>query len=373
MLVLHPQQRDRDEVRAAALETRYDVRWHGGDLDAGAEPARLGALPAADGAVGTKDRSALLASLATGRPSPASVIACQHKPTSRTLQRKAVPEAVPRFALVDGSPLPWSPPFFVKPVVGRLSQGARRVDRLSDLESLRGDAYAAEWAELATAAGFARERALGFMAEELLEGDEVTLEGYVHDGRVTVIGITDSVKYPGTNSFERFEYPSTIGDERRAEIHAVAERLLPSLGFDGGFFNLELVVPARGRAKILEVNGRIASQFAPLVRLVHGRSTYDALFALAVGRDPLWEPSRPDGVAVSHVVRRFEDAYVDHVPDAEDGVEILVCPGRRLSEQRGPNDTASYRLAIVYEAGETRAEAVARARERARRLDFRLL
>ena len=51
---------------------------------------------------------------------------------------------------------------------------------------------------------------------------------------------------------------------------------------------------------------------------------------------------------------------------------MLVRPGQRLSEQGGTNDVASYRLAIVYEAGETREEAVARARARAERLSFRL-
>ena len=43
----------------------------------------------------------------------------------------------------------------------------------------------------------------GFLAEELLAGDEATVEGYVHDGRVTVMAVTDSLKYEGL-SFESF-------------------------------------------------------------------------------------------------------------------------------------------------------------------------
>jgi hypothetical protein len=122
---------------------------------------------------------------------------------------------------------------------------------------------------------------------------------------------------------------------------------------------------------VIEVNGRIASQFAPLVHALHGRSTYDALFALACGEDPGWEPRRPAGVAVSYVLRAFSDAFVAAVPPREPGVEILVEPGRALGEQ-GVNDAVSFRLAIVYEAGETRAEAVERARARAASLGFRL-
>ena len=77
----------------------------------------------------------------------------------------------------------------------------------------------------------------GFIGEELLSGDEVTLEGYVHGDSVVTIGVTDSVKYEGTFSFERFEYPSRQSEERQAELSGIAARILPALGFEGGFFN----------------------------------------------------------------------------------------------------------------------------------------
>jgi hypothetical protein len=185
------------------------------------------------------------------------------------------------------------------------------------------------------------------------------------------IGVTDSVKYPGTFSFERFEYPSRLSEERQAELSDIASRILPALGFEGGFFNVEFFVPEDGAAQIIEVNGRIASQFAPLVLALHGRSTYDALFELACGNDPHWDAGLPEGAAVSYVMRVFEDAYVESVPDPEDNLEVLVRPGLSLSAQ-GTNDAQSYRLAILYESGETREEAVMKARERAAALNFRL-
>jgi hypothetical protein len=383
VLVVCPQPRDLRAIDSAGLERSYRIHVLGEDLDS-AETfdaqgllAAAGQLPA-DGVIGTKDRSALLAAVIAGRrglpgPTVEALFACQHKLTSRELQRLAVPEATPRFALLNGrAPPPLHPPFFVKPIVGRLSENARRVDDLAELPG-EGDnaAYAEGYRAVAELAGLA-DGFGNFLAEELLDGLEVTLEGFVHQGRVTVIGVTDSVKYPGTGSFERFEYPSCLPAERLDELHGIAERLLPALGFDGGFFNVELFVPEHGPAKVIEVNGRIASQFAPLVQALHGRSTYDALFALACGDDPDWHPGPPEGVAVSYVIRRFEDAFVEDIPEPEDGVEVLVRPGLRLSEQGGTNDVASYRLAIVYEAGETREEAVALARDRAERLGFRL-
>jgi hypothetical protein len=374
-----PQPRD---LAAAKDVDGFRIHVVGPDLDAveSFDPeallAEAAAVPA-EGVVATKDRAALLASLVAQRrglpgPTPQALLACQHKPTSRALQAEVVPEAVPRFARLDGGMPTFPPPWFVKPVVGRLSQDARRVDDPAELAALSGwDAYREGYAAIAGLAGFPRDLIAGYLAEELRSGTEVTLEGYVHAGRVTAIGVTDSVMYPGTNSFERFEYPSRLSEARRDELGELAARVVPALGFDGGFFNAEFFVPERGRPTLIEVNGRLASQFAPLVSAVHGRSTYEALFALVCGADPRWAAGDGRGVAISYVLRRFEDALVEAVPDPEEGLEILVRPGLLLSEQ-GANDAQSYRLAIVYEAAETREEALARCRERVARLNFRL-
>ena len=349
----------------------------GPDLDAvDADPRELldalAAFPA-DGAVGTKDRSALLAAQLAGRrglpgPRPDAIVSCQHKPTSRAIQRRVAPASTPAFVLLDGVP-PFPPPWWAKPVVGRLSQEARRVDTEAELADLvDASTYRQGYADLA---GLPRDAVSGFLVEELVAGDEVTLEGFVHEGEVTVIGVTDSVKYPGTSSFERFEYPSALPATRLAELEGLAAALVPAHGLDACFFNIEFFVPGDGAAQIVELNPRLASQFSPLVQAVHGRSTYEALFALACGEDPRWDGSAPSGVAISYVVRVFDDALVKAVPEPQDGLEILVWPGLRLSEQ-GTNDTASYRLAIFTEWGETREAAVQRCRQRARSLRFQL-
>jgi ATP-grasp domain len=385
LTVVCPQERDRTLIREAGLEERYRIEYAGKDLDsisdfdprafvddlARAQPAAI---------VATKDRSALLAALVgerLGLPGPTAdaVINCQHKARGRRIHSEVIPAATPLFAEIrheDDSPPACPPPWFAKPIVGRLSQGARRIDDAAEIGALTDrSGYAADWARIAELAGVPAPSAAGFLVEELARGREATLEGYVHDGSVTVIGITDSVMYPGTNSFERFEYPSTLTEARQDELGDVAHRVVPALGLDTAFFNMEFVAPAEGPATLIEVNGRIASQFAPMMQATHGRSTYDALFALASGEDPAWRAREPDGVAVSYVLRVFRDAFVESVPDPEPGVEILVRPGLRLSEQ-GANDVESYRVAIVYGAGETRAEALERSRLRARRLRFEL-
>jgi biotin carboxylase len=381
ILLVCPQDRDLRAIRAARLDERYRIHCAGVDLDSGGDfdPEEFiescDSIPA-DGVLGTKDRSALLAALIAKRrglpgPSPWALTACQFKPTARALQRATVPSATPRFALLDGRP-PFGPPFFVKPVVGRLSQNARRIDDAGQIEGLRDlDSYMRAYARIAALAGLHPDAVRGFLAEELLEGIEVTCEGYVHDGCVVVIGVTDSQKYEGSNSFERFEYPSAFPPDRQEEIADIASRIMPALGFDGGFFNIELFVPDDGPARIIEANGRMSSQFWPLIQAVHGRSTYEAALQLACGDDPGWKVGPAQGVSISYCLRTFEDAHVVSVPEPADDLEVLVTPGRLLSEQ-GTNDAQSYRLCIFYGSADTREAALANARERAAGLDFGL-
>src|SRR5919197_238348 len=110
ILVVCPQERDLREIRAARLDRSYSVRFAGPDLDGvdffdpEAFVDELAAEPI-DGVIGTKDRSALLAALLAERcdltsPTPTALLACQHKPTSRELQRAVAPDATPGFARV---------------------------------------------------------------------------------------------------------------------------------------------------------------------------------------------------------------------------------------------------------------------------------
>ena len=73
--------------------------------------------------------------------------------------------------------------------------------------------------------GEGRALAHGFIAEEALRGVQVTVDGFMDGGRATVTGVVDSVMYPGTSSFERFEYPSRLPAAVQRRMAEVAARL----------------------------------------------------------------------------------------------------------------------------------------------------
>jgi hypothetical protein len=206
----------------------------------------------------------------------------------------------------------------------------------------------------------------------------VTFEGFMHAGSLTPVGMTDSILHPNGISFLRFDYPSAVPSELQRRMAGIAERFMRGIEFEGSLFNMEFFVGPGGDLKIIEVNGRMASQFGPLVKAVHGMSTYEVQLELMSGGLPELPPARSDLVASSFVLRTYEDAIVEAVPDPAAGleryphaqVELLVRPGQRLSDN--DDDVASHRLALVALAAPTREAVLARYEEAKRLLRFDL-
>ncbi|HVI19880.1 MAG TPA: ATP-grasp domain-containing protein, partial [Gaiellales bacterium] len=256
VLVVAPTRRDLLNLADARVLARYDLVFE--------------ERPGVQGVFGSSDSTSALAVVVADRlglPGPGyeAFMRCHDKLVSRRIQAEAVPDATPRFAALDAMrpperpPLPY--PFFVKPVQGHLSQHAYEVGSDERLAEVLAAARRASFRHL--------------IAEELLSGRLVTFEGFVHDGRVTPVGVTDAVLHKNGISFLRFEYPSKLPAGPQQQMAEIASRLMPALGFDQSLFNIEFFVRADGGITIVEVNGRMASQFAPLVRAVHGVSTYE--------------------------------------------------------------------------------------------------
>jgi biotin carboxylase len=394
-LIVHPGARDRLNLEDPDVRAHVQPILLEDDAPTDRPSAiveRLASDPrssAVDGVFGSSDASAHLAvHLAALRglpgPTPQAFMRCHDKLDSRRLQREVVPSATPRFFSLDPSapipaqlPLPF--PLFVKPVSAHLSQLAFPVRDRGELEV----ALAAAREQLDHVAAFDEElerRSFHLMlAEELLEGQLVTFEGFIHMGKMTPIGVTDSVLHPNGISFVRFDYPSALPPSVSGHLCEIAEVLMPALGFDDSLFNIEFFVQPDGSAKIVEVNGRMASQFAPLVRAVHGTSTYRIQLELATGGSPRVPKPKLDVVASSFVLRQYiEDGIVESVPDPAvvkerfpgSQVELLVRPGQRLSEN--DDDSASHRLAVVALSGPDRISLLRDWEEAQRLLAFEL-
>ncbi|HLL71600.1 MAG TPA: ATP-grasp domain-containing protein [Pyrinomonadaceae bacterium] len=339
----------------------------------------------------------LVASLIAGRlglpgTTVESVLLCEHKYYARAAQQKLTPSATPSFQIVPpdgfgerGAPdIPF--PLFLKPVKSCFSINAQKVSSLPELLRAARTRHMPAWFlspfnDLLKAHTNYEYDASHLLVETLLEGAQVSLEGYVFRGRVYILGIIDSVMFPGTISFERFVYPSRLPAEVQSRMARIAETFISGIGYDNALFNMELMYnAASGEIHIIEVNPKIASQFTDLFDKVDGTSSYAPLLQIALGEEPARTSVRGEfKLAASCVLRTFEDRRVLRTtsaaqlaeltrkfPDAR--IETFVSEGQLLSDTM--QDGKSFRYALVNIGANSASELDAKLDSCKKLLDF---
>ncbi len=358
-IILFPQ--DWDFAALPALRKRYpDVRWvvEGFDLFKFPQNARLmwfdpeafvrkvirsygaGNIVAA---LSTHEQfGALCASMLAekvgiaGTPVEA-LLRAQHKAIAREIHQAALPAHVPAFQVFTYSKdtaatvsMPY--PLFVKPVKAAYSVLAKRVNSPAELRAHTRFAPFEGHIIKRLTKPFNRivKQRLNthidgdyMMAETLMEGEQVNVDGYAFAGTTHILGTVDAVMYPGTSAFMRFQMPSQLPAEDVAEIERIAKVAVEALGFTHGLFNVELFWDrARKQAKIIEINPRMAAQFADLYEKVKGINLYAVLAELSFGRDPsAIRGAATYGAAASFVYRVFDQT--PKYPPAPEQLEWL--------------------------------------------------
>lgn len=248
-----------------------------------------------------------------------AVLTIQHKWYARAAYGRIAPEANVRagllrrdFAAPADVPLPF--PFYVKPAKAAFSVLARRVDNFAELhrhtrfgwfERSIIDRLVLPFARVMRRHSHLAEDPFSMVCEEIIPGRQVTANGFVRDGRATMLGTVDSIMYPGTDQFQRFQYPSSLPPAQLARVDELATRLVEGLGLGHGMFNVEMRIdPLSGAPRVIEINPRAAGQFYDLFRRVDGYCLFEALLDLACGRPPqLARRGGEERVAASFVLR----------------------------------------------------------------------
>lgn len=317
---------------------------------------------------------------------PELLLRASHKYYARVDQRRVVTDATPPFVLLrPGRPLPrpFPLPFpcFVKPVKGAFSRFARRVRDEEDLARFlaspdvqaHASGYVGIYNRLLAALTDLEHDGSCFLAEGLLTGSQVTVEGFLLEGKATVIGTVDSTFHPGTHSFSRFDYPSHLPRTVLERLEGVASRVAEASGLDRTLFNAELTFElATGRIGVIELNTRMCGQFADLYEKVDGTNGYEIAFDLATGKTPhLRRREGAFAAAASIPLRTLRPVKVVDAPDAErtavvaaenpDARILNECRAGDRLERFEEEDGQSIRYGVVNVGGSRRADVFARA------------
>ena len=310
-------------------------------------------------------------------PNSEQVMLFQHKYYARLAQLKYVPEATPNFMLID--PCHFNVdlfdinfPVFIKPVKSFFSVAANQADDMDELHKLIQTSclptefsnqfkwFARKYSPYDFATHY-------LLAEDLLQGIQATLEGFVFEGQVEIVGVVDSIMFPNKISFKQFNYPSCLSQSVQERMGAIATRLMQGVGFDNSFFNIEFMYnPDTDALHIIEVNPRMISQFADLIEKVDGTNTYELALALSVGDKPKKRSAKGSHtMSRCFVLRTFENKKVIKAPGTGQTDELFTTfPDARLQLflQKGQllseafQDGKSYRYGLVHLGGRDEQE-----------------
>ena len=228
----------------------------------------------------------------------------------------------------------------VKPVLGTASDGVSRVDRVEQL----GRAFAL--------AGRARAFG-GVICEELIEGPEVSVEGYSVDGAFTLVAITDKI------TDERFleighSQPSAHPLATQTATGAFVARVLSALGVTDGVSHTEVKLTPKGPV-LIETHTRLGGDNIHLLtRRTTGVDLPDLMVGFALGEKPTILPrSTGCGAAVRFLVPRPGRIARIDVPALTDGIEeatVYFKPGSAVGERSSSLDRLGHVVAVAESA-----------------------
>jgi hypothetical protein len=303
---------------------------------------------------------------------PGKIIEAQHKYQSRVVQKRLGLEGTPDAMLIpisgiDPKTFKGHFPMFVKPAKGTFSLFAKMCPDVATLdkhldfgvfERLALRRVTKPFNDLLRAYTTFENDANWFVGETPMKGDQVTVDGFVDRGKVQIMGIVDSVMFEGTQTFERFEYPSRLSRAVQDRMCEMTERFVHGVGIPHGQFNVELFYDRdEDKLAIIEINPRLSYQFADLYEYVDGSNTYDVLLDLTLGKPTTFAKGKGQyKKSASFVLRTFKGRRLKKVPSegevsrfrehyTESTIKIYGDAGHSLkSEMRA---MGSYRYGII--------------------------
>lgn len=237
-------------------------------------------------------------------------------------------------------------PVVVKPVALSASRGVVRVDDVDEVESVAGRVAAIQGGG-------------PLLVERYVPGDEVALEGLLHDGELQVLAMFDKPDPLVGPYFEEtmFVTPSRHTEPTQGEIARVTQAAAHAIGLRTGPVHAELRVPADGVAVLLEVASRsIGGLCSRALVFGIGVSLEELILRQATGR-PLGSLRRAhvaSGVVMLPIPGAGTLVGVHRVDDVRampgvDGVEITIAPGRSVV----PLPEGDRYLGFVFAHGES--------------------
>ncbi|NPC93436.1 ATP-grasp domain-containing protein [Bacillus sp. WMMC1349] len=199
-----------------------------------------------------------------------------------------------------------------------------------------------------------------YIAEEYLDGPEVTVDGLVQHGKVYIAGVTDKHITPDY-SLEYFaQFPSAKPQEVIHEIEKKAEQAVKALGLNDSAFHLECRVTTNG-VRMIECAARPGGGYisSNLIKMATDHSFQAEVIKMAVGEtvcfDQLRDYKRFAGMIILLPEKEGLITSIQGVIQAlETDCVTTYIPVKQVGDQvkRPPEDFSSYYGVILGESND---------------------
>jgi biotin carboxylase len=171
------------------------------------------------------------------------------------------------------------------------------------------------------------------LAEEYLDGPEVSVEAFTHNGEHTIVALTD--KYLGPGFIEvGHSVPADLDESVRGQVEELTVALLDAVGLVEGATHTEIKLTGRG-PRIVESQNRTGGDYIPdLVRLVYGVDLQRLAVGVPLGLmvpDPV-VPEPAGGAAVRFILAEPGTVTDVERPDDVDPAVTMTVTARPGTE-----------------------------------------
>lgn len=173
-------------------------------------------------------------------------------------------------------------PLIVKPVDCNSSKGVRRAECLEELRGVFADAVR-----------FSRTNTA--IIEEFIDGEEITVDVYVENGKASVLSISNSDKIAEKDKFVIFRtiQPAAVNDDIRTQVAHIAQQVADAFGIVDSPMLIQMLTDGR-KAYVIEFSARTGGGVKYLlIRHVSGFDVVKAVIDLTEGKKPSVQECAP--------------------------------------------------------------------------------
>lgn len=201
------------------------------------------------------------------------------------------------------------------------------------------------------------------IVEEYLDGDEVSVEVMVVDGKVNVLQITDKLT-TGAPYFVEMGHsqPSRMDVGIQNKIKDVAEKACKAIGINTGPAHVEMKVTSQGEPKMIELGARMGGDniTTHLVPLSTGVDMVESTIKIALGEEVDVTPTLNCGSSI-----RYFEAPLGKIKSIEGVEEALKIDGvkqisftKNVGDESTPIHCSNDRIGFVIAQAETAEKAI---------------